>query len=175
MVATVVVVIILILVIFYSYKTGKCNAELSCLRGFYESSNEFNNEAVISSFTFYIGECCGGSYNTYILIIGNDGYKILVNSPSPMTLVSPWFGGVESDCYEFKAIFSDLNSEFMPNNMILKFYPRSSKIILSGPDTVYGCLFKNNILSEMDMIKDELKKLPTNKKSSKKNIAEDQP
>jgi hypothetical protein len=150
-----IVLIVLILVIFYSYKIGQRNAELSCLRGFYESSKEFNGEAGISSFTFYVGDYCGGSYNTYILMVGNDDDKILVNSPSPMTLSSSWFGGSELDCYEFKANFLDLNSDFMPNNMTFKFYPRSSKIILSGLDTVYGCLFKNNILSEMDIIKDE--------------------
>jgi len=150
----VIIIIILIIVPWYSYKLGVLNADMNNLRGFYESNKQFNEESGLNSFIFYIGDFCDGSYNTYILLVDSDD-KILVNTPSPMTLSRPWFAG-ELGCYEFKACFSNLDNNFIPNNVKLKFYTRSNKIIISGPDTIYGCLFKNPVLSEMDLIKNEL-------------------
>lgn len=172
MTAIVVIVLILLVSIYYTYQKGKSNADLSGLRGFFETNSEFNEEAGIKSFTFYIGEYCNGQYPTYLLMISNEDDKILVNNPSSLTLTSSWTVSSESDCYEFKAYLEDLNSDFMPNNMTLKFYPRSSKIILSDPNTVYGCLFKNPVLTEFDLIKDELKnKQPPKKNNSIEDIA----
>jgi hypothetical protein len=39
---------------------------------------------------------------------------------------------------------------------MLKYHSKSSKIILYSGDTIYGCLFKNTQLSDIDLIKDEL-------------------
>lgn len=67
-------------------------------------------------------------------------------------------------CYEFIAQFIDLNNDLIPNSMSLKFYPKSGKIILctqsnkKKKEIVYGCLFKNNVLTEIDIIKKKQKK-----------------
>jgi hypothetical protein len=158
MIAIVVLILIILIVAFCSYKMGVSNADMSNIQGFYETNAEFNDESGIKSFTFYVGPYCSGSYATYLLMISNEEDKILVNAPSPMILCKT--STSECDCYEFKAKFPELNSDFMPNNMNLKFYPKSGKLILSGPDTVYGCLFKNPVLTEMGLIKDELIKNP---------------
>lgn len=153
--AVIIVVILIIVSLFYSYRYGRYNAELSLLRGFWESNKEFNDESGLKSFTMYIGEKECGEYPTYILMVDSEE-KILVNAPTNMSLARAWFSS-EPDCHEFTATFCDLNSEFIPNNVCFKLYPRSGKIILSGVDMIYGCLFKNPVLSELDIIKDSLK------------------
>jgi hypothetical protein len=158
----IIVSILLIILIIGSYKYGKRSSEISMLHGFYEANSEFCNEACIKSFTLYIGDYCNGSYNTYLLMIGNEDEKILINSPSAMSLSGGWFTN-EDDCYEFNTCFSNLESELIPKNIILKFYTKSGKIILCSHSskqtddsaTVYGCLFKNCILTEIDIIKNK--------------------
>jgi hypothetical protein len=150
----VIIIILFLIVMLVSYKYGRCNAESEMLRGFYESNKEFTDEAGISSFTFYIGDCINGKYKVYRLMIGNDDEKILINSPTEMSLATIW--NYCDDHYEYTASFTDLNSEFIPNNVLLKHYIRSGKIILSDEsDTIYGCLFKNPVLTELDLIKEE--------------------
>jgi hypothetical protein len=153
--AVIVVVILMIISLCSSYRYGKYNAELSLLRGFWESNKEFNDESGLKSFTMYIGEKDCGEYPIYLLMVDSEE-KILVNTPTNMSLSGNWFSS-ESDCHEFNATFADLNSEFIPNKICFKFYPRSGKIILSGSNMIYGCLFKNPVLSELDLIKDSLK------------------
>jgi hypothetical protein len=154
-----IIIIILITLVFLltvvgSYNCGKCYSEISLLNGFYEASSDFCDESHIQSFTFYIGNYCNGSYKTYLLMIGNEDEKIIINSPCIMTISNKKYNFYNNDNYEFNAYFSDLDSDFIPNNLKLKFYPRSGKIILSGYDnTIYGCLFKNSILTEIDIIK----------------------
>jgi hypothetical protein len=177
--AIVILILVIVIASFYSYKLGKSNADMNNLQGFYESNSDFNNESGINSFTFYIGNYCGGSYPTYLLMIGNEDDKILVNTPSSMILTTIWTSS-DCDCYEFNAKFVDLNSEFLPNNMTLKFYPKSGKIILCGNDIVYGCFFKNPVLTEIDLIKNQLKNTPTTTKNipiknNIKNLEEDAP
>lgn len=154
----VIIITIFLITIILSYKYGRCVVEGEMLRGFYETNREFNEESGISSFTFYIGEYINGAYNVYLLMIGDDEEKILINSPTEMILTSTWNYGC--DYYEYTTVFTDLNSEFIPNNIILKHYVKSGKIILTdNTNTIYGCLFKNPVLTEMDLIKSE-KKLP---------------
>ena len=142
---------------------GYSNCEFNNLRGFWQSPNEFNAEAGIKLFTMYIGEYRNGSYPVYILMVDDDE-KILINSPTTMCLNQT----ITNKCSlkkhkEFNCKFADLDSEFMPNDIILQYYPRSGKLIFSGigDDTIYGCLFKNPMLTEMDLIKDEIKKEST--------------
>jgi hypothetical protein len=163
------IVSILLIILICSYKYGKLRSEISMIHGFYEASSEFCNEACIKSFTLYIGDYCNGSYNTYLLMIGNEDEKILINSPSSMSLSGGWFTN-EDDCYEFNTCFSNLESELIPKNIILKFYTKSGKIILCSSSnqtddsaTVYGCLFKNCILTEIDIIKNKKSPHFTNK------------
>jgi hypothetical protein len=165
----IILAILLIISILCSYKYGKRSSEISMLHGFYEANSEFCNEACIKSFTLYIGDYCNGSYNTYLLMIGNEDEKILINSPSSMSLSGGWFTN-EDDCYEFNTCFSNLDSELIPKNIILKFYNKSGKIILCSSSkqtddsaTVYGCLFKNCILTEIDIIKNKNSLHSTNK------------
>lgn len=153
--AVIIVLILMMVSLCYSYRYGRYNAELSLLRGFWESNKEFNDESGLKSFTMYIGEKECGEYPTYILMVDSEE-KILVNAPTNMSLSGTWFSS-EPDCHEFTATFNDLNSEFIPNKICFKLYPRSGKIILSGAGTIYGCLFKNPVLSELDLIKDSLK------------------
>ena len=117
--ALIVVVVLIIISLFYSYRYGKYNAELSLLRGFWESNKDFNDESGLKSFTMYIGEKDCGEYPTYLLMVDNEE-KILVNAPTNMSLAGSWFGSSEPDCHEFVATFTDLNSEFIPNKICFK-------------------------------------------------------
>jgi hypothetical protein len=172
------IIFMAVLTISGAYNYGKRSSEISLLHGFYEANSEFCDEACIKSFTFYIGNYCNGSYNTYLLMIGNDDEKIIINTPSSMKLSSKWVSS-ECDVYEFNAHFSDLDSELIPKNIILKFYPKSGKILLCGQPvcnaksrssdstTIYGCLFKNCILTEIDIIKNKKLSSHAAKKISK--------
>ena len=157
------IIITLILIAFVlvstSYGYGKRSSDMSLIHGFYEASSDFCKESCIKSFTFYIGKYNNGAYKTYLLMIGNTDDKILINSPSSMILTSSPINAFYSDddCYEYKAVFPELESDFIPKTLILKFYPKSNKIILcSKNDVIYGCLFKNCILTEIDIIKKKI-------------------
>lgn len=158
--STIIITLIIALsLVSVSYCYGKHSSDISLIHGFYEASLDFCKESCIKSFTFYIGDCNNGSYNTYLLMIGNIDDKILINSPSSMILTRPLLNIFYSDddCYEYNAFFPDLDTDFIPKNLVLKFYPKSSKIILCGKDNIiYGCLFKNCILTEMDIIKKKI-------------------
>lgn len=153
-----IIITIFMLSMVLSYSYSKCSTEISLINGFYEASSEFCEEARIKSFTFYIGNYCNGYYKTYLLMIGNEDDKILINTPSLMILSNSFNNKIynNTDYHEFNAEFSDLESDFIPHNIKLKFYPKSSKILLCGTDDIiYGCLFKNNILTEIDIIKNK--------------------
>ena len=64
---TIVLVIITFILIAYYY--GQYNTEFSMLRGFWETSGEFNKEAGLQIFSFYIGDCKNGKYPAYLLMI----------------------------------------------------------------------------------------------------------
>lgn len=149
-----IILLLIVIISISSYKFGQYNADKNLLHGFYESSNEFNDESGISSFTMYIGDYKNGKYNTYLLMISNDNEKILINSPTIMSISPMW--SFKYNYYKYRVKFSDLNSEFIPNNVILKHYTQSGKIIISDDaDTIYGCLFKNPVLTELGIIKNE--------------------
>ena len=148
----VVSVIILISSVYYSYTLGVYNSSLINIRGFWETDTIFNEKSGVQVFTIYIGKIINKQYSIYILIIDNDN-NILVNKSSTLKLT---YLKKDNTCYEFKAEFGKLKSPFLPDDMIIKYYPYSSKIILYKEDTIYGCLFKNLVLSDVDLIKDEL-------------------
>lgn len=170
----IIILIILIFAICYAYQMGKYNSELLCLRGFWNSPREFNEEACINIFTAYIGEYSGGKYPIYLLMIDNDD-KILINSPTNMYITQTFSNTCSLEKYrEFTCKFDDLDSEFMPNNITLKYYYRSGKLVFTGVnhDTIYGCLFKNPVLSEIDFIKDELQTDKPTKKNTNDEISD---
>lgn len=148
----------------YAYNTGKHKTEMNHLNGFWETNKTFNDESGLSIFTMYIGKCSNGVYPVYILMVDTDE-NILINTPSNMSLSrtsllnfkSPFTSEPSSVFKEFNATFTDLESEFMPNMVTLKYFPQSCKVVLVGNDTIYGCLFKNLELTEMASIKDENK------------------
>ena len=130
------IIILIILIIFItassyiSYNIGYYNCELKYLRGFWQSPNDFNKEAGIKIFTMYIGEYTNGKYPVYILMIDNDD-NILINTPTQMYLSQIFSNTYSMEKHrEFVCKFSDLNSEFIPNNIKLNYYSRSGKIIL---------------------------------------------
>jgi hypothetical protein len=166
MLSIIILVIFLIILIssnYYSYHIGQYNNYLSNLRGFWETDKLFNDESGIKIFTIYIGPCNNKEYPVYLLIVDTED-NILINNPTTMNL--NYIKSCDS-YYEFNAKFSNLDSDFLPNDMIVKYYPNSSKIILYNDNIIYGCLFKNLILSDIDLIKEELN---NNKKSKKKLI-----
>ncbi len=154
MIAIIILLILLILLIsnYYSYQVGKYNNELTNLRGFWETDIEFNKESGIKIFTIYIGQYKNSSYPVYLLMIDTED-NILVNTPSSMELKYSLSG---DSYYEFNVKFDKLKSDFLPNKLIIKYYPNSSKIILYNKNIIYGCLFKNLVLSDVDLIKEEL-------------------
>lgn len=157
-------IFIIIICTSYAYNTGKHKTEMNHLNGFWETNKTFNDESGLSIFTMYIGKCSNGVYPVYILMVDTDE-NILINTPSNMSLSRtsllnfklPFTSKPSSVFKEFNATFTDLESEFMPNMVTLKYFPQSCKVVLVGNDTIYGCLFKNLELTEMASIKDENK------------------
>jgi len=169
MVGVIVAAIFVIIFTAYAYNTGKHKTEMSHLSGFWETNKTFNEESGLSVFTMYIGKYSNGVYPVYLLMVDTDE-NILINTPSNMSLSRSSLlnfklpfklqssSAPSSVFKEFKATFTDLGSEFIPNNVTIKYFPQSCKFVLVGDDTIYGCLFKNPELTEMVSIKDEDKK-----------------
>jgi hypothetical protein len=155
MIAVIIIIIVLIISTYCAYNAGKYNSEMSNLRGFWETDKTFNDESGLMVFTIYIGKYKNGSYPVYLLMVDSDE-NILINDPTQMKLSQSKVNTSVDYYREFNVCFSDLNSELMPNNIMLKYHSKSSKIILYSDDTIYGCLFKNPVLSDIDLIKDEL-------------------
>ena len=132
---------------------GKYNNSMSLIRGFWESSDDFNDESGLTIFSIYIGEIKNDIYPIYILMVDSDE-KILINTPAELKLKKIKFN---NDYIEFNANICNLQSDFLPNFVNFKFYPRSGKILMTDNETVLGCLFKNPVLTEMDLIKDNCK------------------
>jgi hypothetical protein len=170
-----ILVIISIILIFIAYQFGKHNGDMDMIQGFWESNQEFNKEAGLDSFTFYIGNKKYDKYPAYLLMIeSGESQTLLINEPTSFTLKESIMN-VSSDYREFYIKFNNLETQLLPNVLTMKFYPHTCKIVLLDHKKIYAVFFKNLVLSEMERIKNEKSKPHTSIKaaSSKSNKLSD--
>ena len=144
----VVVIFIIVILINTAYEYGKTYTDFNNLRGVYQSSSDFNKEANLGEFILYLSG--GSNFNAYILIIDNVG-DVLVNESCSVNICKKMH---DCECCIYDVEFKQLESEYIPSNLTMKYYIRSGKIILNDSNKIYGCLFKNAELTEYDYIKD---------------------
>lgn len=151
-------IFIVIVLIYVSYKYGYHKSGMDLLTGFWESDTGFNKEAGINSFTFYIGEKTAGQYPAYLLMIeSGEPNKFLINEPVSLTMEEPIKNILSCvDYREFYICFHEIESNLIPKKIMARFYPHSGKLVLSHNNKIYGVLFKNLILTEMENIKRDL-------------------
>jgi hypothetical protein len=159
----IILVVLSIILIFIAYQIGKTRGEMSMLQGFWESNPEFNKEAGLDTFTFYIGDKCNNKYPSYLLMIesGNE-QTILINEPTTFILEET-FMNFSYDYREFKLKFNNLETSLLPSVLTMKFYPHTCKIVLYDHKKIYAVFFKNLVLSEMERIKNEKNNSTINK------------
>ena len=150
------VILIVILVGMSSYVYGCRTTEMSHLKGFWETNNEFNEEAGLHLFSMYIGDNTWKGYQSYLLMIEDEEDKtILVNEPVEFQLRYRC-SSEGGECREFDVVFKDLETELMPKKMSMKYYPSTCKIVLCDGGKVYAVFFKNPVLSEFERIKTQM-------------------
>ena len=151
-------IFVVIVLIYVSYRYGHHKSGIDLLTGFWESDTGFNKESGINSFTFYIGEKISGQYPAYLLMIeSGEPNKFLINEPISLTIEEPLTNILSRvDYREFYMCFHEMESGLIPKKIMARIYPQSGKLVLSHNNKIYGVLFKNLILTEMENIKRDL-------------------
>jgi hypothetical protein len=159
----IILVVLSIILIFMAYQIGRTRGDMSMLQGFWESNSEFNKEAGLDTFTFYIGDKYSNKYPSYLLMVESGAEQtILINEPTTFTL-NESFMNFSNDYREFKIKFNNLETQLLPSTLTMKFYPHTSKIVLYDQKKIYAVFFKNLVLSEMERIKNEKNNSTINK------------
>ena len=169
----IILVILSIILIFIAYQIGRTRCEMSMLQGFWESNPEFNKEAGLDTFTFYIGDKCSNKYPSYLLMVESCAEQtILINEPTTFTLNESFINFSYDDYREFKIKFNNLETQLLPSLLTMKFYPHTCKIVLYNHKKIYAVFFKNLVLSEMERIKNEKKNGTINKNNIENNTCD---
>lgn len=160
-------VIIIIIFIFGSYRYGQNASQMEMLHGFWETNSEFNKEAGLQMFTFYIGKKYNNKYQAYLLMVeSGDDQKLLINEPISFKILESYMDIFSnSECREMILRFHNLETSLIPNVLKIRFYPHTSKIVLSDDKKIYAVFFKNPVLSEMEHIMTEKNKKDMNDNS----------
>jgi hypothetical protein len=158
-------IIAVIILVYIAYVCGCRSVETAYLQGFWESNSEFNKEAGLQLFSMYIGCPSGSEYPTYMLMIeDDDDQTILINEPAIFSLSEPLTKKLShGSCREFRMTFKNLETTLMPQVLKMRYYPGTCKIVLSDHKQVYAVFFKNPVISELEQIKNEKAKSPTQK------------
>ena len=169
----IILVVLSIILIFITYQIGRTSGDMSMLQGFWESNSEFNKEAGLDTFTFYIGDKCSNNYPSYLLMIESGAEQtILINEPTTFTINDSFMNFSYDDCREFKIKFNNLETQLLPSVLTMKFYPHTCKIVLYNHKKIYAVFFKNLVLSEMERIKNEKKNGTINKNNIENNTCD---
>ena len=154
-----IIVIVLIIMMPIIYLSGRHNSNMCNLKGFWTSSDDFNGDAEISSFNFYIGDKKNDTYSGYLLMIGDDN-GIIINEPVKFCLTNTPQNLISCD-KTFKMVFIDKETKLIANELKLQYYTNSGKIVLCNSKKIYAVFFKNNVVTELEQINDvETKPIP---------------
>lgn len=150
-------VIVLMVSLVLSYTFGKTRADMELLPGFWEANSEFNREAGLQLFSFYIGDKNDGVYPAYLLMVEDgDDQNMLINEPTQFIINEPFTNFIATDdCREMLLKFDKLETDLIPYMLKMRYYPRTTKMVLYDHSKIYAVLFKNSVLSELERIKKE--------------------
>ena len=137
-------VILILVITFLSFNFGLYMSKINNINGFWVCSEDFNKEAELDNFIIYIGkyDIKTNGFPSYILMVDDENH-ILINTPINIKITLHGF-----NLNKFNIHFVDLNSEFLSNNLVCTY--NGSKLELYKDDTIYGCMYKNNELSNLE-------------------------
>lgn len=137
--------VIILLSMYLIYLVGYHNSVVCGLKGFWSSPEDFNDEAGITSFSFYITKKIN-QYSGYMLMIGEDN-EILINEPMTFCLNNSLQNLFSYDKV-FQLKFYEKETDLIKKCLTLNYYPGSNKIILKDKQKVFAVFYKNNAVSE---------------------------
>jgi hypothetical protein len=137
-------VILILVITLLSFNFGSYMSKINNINGFWVCSEDFNKEAELDNFIIYIGkyDIKTNGFPSYILMVDDENH-ILINTPINIKITLNGF-----NLNKFNIHFVDLNSEFLANKLVCTY--TGSKLELYKDDTIYGCMYKNNELSNLD-------------------------
>ena len=146
----IIVIILLVLWIMSSVKEGFSS---DILTGYWEANDEFLEKNNISKFAMAIGPNENSKRIVYIIMQDLNG-KILINDKKEMQLTSKWSSLSPFGVYNKKVKYSvkmDTNSSIIPEKLDMIYDITAGFISLYDQDTIYAELYKNNMLSDLDI------------------------
>lgn len=170
-----IILIACIMLIYLAFQYGKKSIETELLRGFWNTTEEFNKDAGLQLFSFYIGDNTNNQYTSYVLMIeSGDANNVLINEPIKFILKDSYFNMLKSNEYkEMQINFIDMETKLLPKKITMQYYPLLNKMILLDDTKIYAVFFKNGYLTELEHIKkeklskDDKDKTKTKKKDTK--------
>ncbi len=143
-------IILLFLWVMSNVKEGYSS---DILTGYWEANDEFLEKNNISKFAMAIGPNENSKRIVYIVIQDLNG-KILINDKNEMMLTSKWASLSPFGVCNKKVKYSvklDTDSSIIPEKLDMIYDITSGFISLYNQDTIYAELYKNNMLSDLDI------------------------
>jgi hypothetical protein len=168
------IVVLLSIIVIYYVIVLRCNGSIynELMTGFWKADGEFLKDAGLTSFLLYLAPTdWKGIRACYLLAVNGD--ELVINEPCSVSLNQTWKLGNWSTGFGVKTydiIFKDLETDDIPNKLILNFYPKTGKIILSKGDVIYGIFYRDayltDTMNQVDIINPEAEKIADNEVDS---------
>lgn len=148
------IIVLILLVVFTLLVLNSRSVESCLIQGFWKGAPSFMQEAELDLFLIYFGEnsTLSSKRQGYILMKNDNG--LIINNPVEFSFSS---GGSITpgicSCREYIVTIDWLGEEapdFFPEEQELYYYPEHGKLVFSVDDTVFGVLYKDNIISDID-------------------------
>lgn len=146
--------VVVTIVILWCMSTMKEEFSSDILSGYWEANDEFLDKNDISKFAMAIGSndssVLHNNRNIYIVMLDRNG-DILINENSNMKLTSNW-SNINPFNKKIKyKVKLDIPSDVIPSDLNMIYEPTSGFISLYDDDTIYAELYRNNILSDLEV------------------------
>lgn len=149
-------IIVIILLFLWFMSSVKEGFSSDILTGYWEANDEFLEKNNISKFAMAIGPNENSKRAVYI-VIQDLNENILINDSNKMKLTSTWSSLSPFGVYNTKVKYSVklTSSSIIPEKLDMIYDVTSGFISLYDQDTIYAELYKNNMLSDLDIERDD--------------------
>ncbi len=143
-------IIIIILILLWFVMTIKSGFSNNILTGYWQAPDDFLEKNSISRFDMAISKPDGSTRDIYIIMQDLKG-NMLVNEKGTIKLnktwssSNPWGKKIK---YNAKLV---IESEGIPSDLEMIYDPIAGFITLYSDDTIYAELYRNNMLSDLDI------------------------